>query len=127
MPSGRIRHAKRENALDDRVKVEVEVENLKRLSRPDVIEFRCICLSRFVYIKVVFGRKGMEIFRERVIAAIDAEIAQLSKVKKLLNGGLSSRPMANTKRAKRTMSPEGRARIAAAQKARWAKQKRVER
>ena len=69
----------------------------------------------------------MEIFRERVIAAIDAEIAQLSKVKKLLNGGLTSQRMANTKRAKRKLSPEGRARIAAAQKARWAKQKRAKR
>jgi hypothetical protein len=68
----------------------------------------------------------MEMFQERVIAAIDAEIAQLSKVKKLLNHGLTSRRMANTKRAKRTLSPEGRARIAAAQKARWAKQKRAQ-
>ena len=67
----------------------------------------------------------MEVFRKRVIAAIDAEIAQLSKVKKLLTRGLTSQRMANTKRAKRTLSSEGRARIAAAQKARWAKQKRA--
>jgi hypothetical protein len=70
----------------------------------------------------------MELFRERIIAAIDDEIAQLSKVRKLLNGSLTSRGIANTKRAKRsTLSPEGRARIAAAQRARWAKQKRAER
>lgn len=69
----------------------------------------------------------MTIFRERIIAAIDSEIAQLAMAKKLLNGGLMSQRMANTKRAKRTLSPEGRARIAAAQRARWAKQKRAER
>jgi hypothetical protein len=66
-------------------------------------------------------------FQERVIAAIDAEIAQLLKAKKLLTHGLTSQRMANTKRAKRKLSPEGRARIAAAQRARWAKQKRSER
>lgn len=69
----------------------------------------------------------MDVFRERVIAVIDAEIAQLSKVKKLLNDGLTSQRMVYTKRAKRTLSPEGRVRIAAAQKARWAKQKRAKR
>lgn len=69
----------------------------------------------------------MDIFRERIIAAIDAEIAHLSQVKKLLNGSFTSQWMANTKRAKHTLSPDGRARIAAAQKARWAKQKRAKR
>jgi len=47
-----------------------------------------------------------------IVLAIDAEIAQLQKVKVLLTGT-------------DLMSAEGRAKIAAAQKARWAKSKRV--
>jgi hypothetical protein len=69
-----------------------------------------------------------------ILTHIDAKIARLLQVKALLTaektkpepGRASSKPAkkaAPTK--KRTMSAEGRARIAAAQKARWAKAKRA--
>jgi hypothetical protein len=67
----------------------------------------------------------MGMFQEKVVAAIDAEIAQLSKIRKLLTRGVTSQRIANTKREKHKLSPEGRARIAAAQRARWAKQKKT--
>ncbi len=81
-----------------------------------------------------------------IVVAIDAEIAQLQKVKTLLTGtdlttkrkpgrtagvaapnkATSFNPVEFAKKTKRrTMSAEGRAKIAAAQKARWAKSKRV--
>lgn len=67
---------------------------------------------------------------EMVLAEIDDELARLRQVKALLGGnrpGMGTRSSASqngrTKR-RRKMSAEGRARIAAAQKARWAKQKR---
>ena len=54
-----------------------------------------------------------------IIQAIDEEISRLERVKALLNGnGTSKRRAARSK-----MSEEGRARIAAAQKKRWAKVK----
>jgi hypothetical protein len=69
----------------------------------------------------------------KIIQTIDAEIARLEQVRALLNGHtttpkrgrpINSKPVANTKPLKRRkMSAEGRARIAAAQKARWAKAK----
>jgi hypothetical protein len=59
----------------------------------------------------------------RIIAAIDAEIARLEQAKKILNGVPSGAPKPVTK-AKRNLSPEARARIAAAQKKRWAKARR---
>jgi hypothetical protein len=77
-----------------------------------------------------------------LVAEIDAEIDRLQKVKALLTARTASpkrgRPPAkkpktlaasfglgkNTVSRKRTMSAEGRARIAAAQKARWAKAKK---
>jgi len=72
---------------------------------------------------------------KEIIAQIDSEISHLQQAKTLLSGtqatkGKLGRPKASNKvappvAAKRTMSPEGRARIAAAQKARWAKQKKV--
>jgi hypothetical protein len=55
-----------------------------------------------------------------LIAAIDAEISRLQQVRKLLSGSTAthgSKPG--------TMSAEGRARISAAMKKRWAKQKRT--
>ena len=68
-----------------------------------------------------------------IIKTIDAEIARLEQVRALLNGHtttpkrgrpISSKPVAAPKPLKRRkMSAEGRARIAAAQKARWAKGK----
>jgi hypothetical protein len=69
-----------------------------------------------------------------IIQTIDAEIARLERAKALLKGdttapakrgrSLSSKPAATSKPIRRRMSAEGRARIAAAQKARWAKVKR---
>jgi hypothetical protein len=67
---------------------------------------------------------------EQILAAIDEEISKLQQVRKLLQSaggsklvsGLASR---NGKpRAKRVLSAEARQRIAAAQKRRWAKQKK---
>jgi hypothetical protein len=84
---------------------------------------------------------------KELIESLDAEIARLERVRAMLNGdsqgnvrsAAKSGPKAkkatefdrgaNATQSKtgkrRTMSPEGRARIAAAQKARWAKAKRV--
>jgi hypothetical protein len=76
-----------------------------------------------------------------IVAEIDLEIGRLEKAKALLVGQTAppkrGRPPAakksaatsfafgtNTAAPKRIMSPEGRARIAAAQKARWAKAKK---
>jgi hypothetical protein len=78
-----------------------------------------------------------------IVLAIDVEIAQLQKVKVLLTGtdlttkrkpgrtsaankatSLNPAEFANAAK-RRTMSAEGRAKIAAAQKARWAKSKRL--
>ena len=69
-----------------------------------------------------------------IIQTIDAEIARLEKARALLNGHVST-PAKRGRRAtakaviaagkpRRKMSAEGRARIAAAQKARWAKAKK---
>jgi hypothetical protein len=68
-----------------------------------------------------------------LIAEIDAEIAQLEQARTLLSGVASpaakkrGRPVVAVKvvaakpvKKKRNLSPEGRARIAAATKARWA-------
>ena len=67
--------------------------------------------------------------REDIIAAIDEEIGRLEKVKDLLqspgsgklSGAITRKTPSGPK--KRNLSPEARARIAAAQKRRWAKQK----
>lgn len=67
--------------------------------------------------------------REQILSAIDDEISKLQQARKLLqsSGGsklVSGLPSKGRKtRARRTLSPEARARIAAAQKRRWAKQK----
>ena len=69
----------------------------------------------------------------KILTTIDAEIAKLQEVRKLLVGDEAKpgpgRPKkaAGTpvKKAKRKLSAEGRARIAAAQKARWAKQRKA--
>jgi hypothetical protein len=62
----------------------------------------------------------------QIIVEIDVEIARLQQVRALLSGDRAyygrSAPQP---RRKRTMSAEGRARIAAAQKARWAAQKKA--
>jgi hypothetical protein len=62
-----------------------------------------------------------------LIEALDAEIARLEQARAILEGNGRSaavkRGVNTTQR--RTMSPEGRAKIAAAQRARWAKAKRA--
>jgi hypothetical protein len=74
---------------------------------------------------------------KQIIAELDTEIARLQEVKSILSAGTPT--PAKTNRGhnkakttpiritakKRSMSPEGRARIAAAQKARWAKAKKA--
>ena len=74
---------------------------------------------------------------EEILSHIDAEIARLTAARDLFAGmstpQVSRGPRktgtaaikSTAGRAKRVISPEGRARIAAAQKLRWAKQKRV--
>jgi hypothetical protein len=73
-----------------------------------------------------------------LLAEIDKEIATLQQAHALLSGASApakktGRPAkavkavpATLKKKKRNLSPEGRARIAAAVKARWAKQKKAE-
>jgi hypothetical protein len=74
----------------------------------------------------------------QIIAELDAEIARLQQAKALLNGATTKRspgkpaasmiaaaPAATAAPKKRQMSAEGRARIAAAQKARWAKSRKA--
>lgn len=65
--------------------------------------------------------------REELIAAVDDEISRLEKVRALLQstGGsrISTSSFGNRPRRKRVLSADARARIAAAQKRRWAKQK----
>ena len=56
---------------------------------------------------------------DRIIQEIDAELARLRMARALLGGETNSHKLA--KPGRRKMSADGRARIAAAQKARWAK------
>jgi hypothetical protein len=62
-----------------------------------------------------------------IIESIDAEISRLREVRNLLakSGQSGSAAVAGTKkRVKRVLSPEARARIAAAQRKRWAAAKK---
>lgn len=67
---------------------------------------------------------------ERILAAIDDEIGKLQQVRKLLQTAEGSRVVSGLTgrggraRKKRVLSAEARQRIAAAQKRRWAKQKK---
>jgi len=64
--------------------------------------------------------------REELIAAVDEEISRLEKVRALLQSNSGARittSFGNRPRKKRVLSADARARIAAAQKRRWAKQK----
>ena len=67
----------------------------------------------------------------RILAEIDAEIESLQKAKSILTGTPIKRGAGRLKavpspiKKKRKMSPEGRARLVAALKARWAKVKRA--
>jgi hypothetical protein len=62
-----------------------------------------------------------------ILAEIDAEIQKLEQVRAILAGrdGHHETKTAGAGRKKRRLSPEARARIAAAQKARWAKFKKA--
>ena len=69
---------------------------------------------------------------KQIIAELDIEIARLEQAKNVLAGATvkrgSGRPKLSTDtgiKKKRTMSAEGRARIVAAVKARWAKAKKT--
>jgi hypothetical protein len=69
---------------------------------------------------------------KEIIAQLDTEIARLQEVKGILSGTTTTkakrgRPkvVARPIAAKRILSPEARAKIAAAQKARWAKVKKA--
>jgi hypothetical protein len=59
-----------------------------------------------------------------IVAALDSEILRLQQVKALLSGSTTN-PKAPSAQKKHHLSAEGRARIAAAQKKRWAKAKRA--
>jgi hypothetical protein len=71
-----------------------------------------------------------EMSREQILSAIDDEISKLQQARKLLQSSGGSKLVSGLSsgtrkpRAKRTLSPEARQRIAAAQKRRWAKQKK---
>ena len=59
-----------------------------------------------------------------ILASIDSEISVLKQARALLTGtNNGARAVGRPKKRKFTMSAEGRAKIAAAQRARWAKQK----
>jgi hypothetical protein len=64
-----------------------------------------------------------------IIAQLDAEISRLQQAKALLNGTTAKRSSASDgaskPAAKRVLSPEARAKIAAAQKKRWAKARKA--
>jgi hypothetical protein len=74
--------------------------------------------------------------RDEMIEAIDGEISRLEQVRDLLehstsnkfaapaSGGRGAGASKAEGKAKRVLSPEARKRIAAAQKKRWAKQRR---
>jgi len=63
-----------------------------------------------------YADRGGNMNTNDILAAIDQHITQLQQARALLAGNESM----GAPTGKRTMSPEGRARIAAAQKARWA-------
>ena len=65
---------------------------------------------------------------ENVVAEIDSEIKRLQEARRLLAGGASNvrqeaAKVGRPRKKKRVLTPEGRAKIAAAVKARWAKQR----
>jgi hypothetical protein len=59
-----------------------------------------------------------------ILAAIDEQIRTLQEVKALLEGKASRAARGVKKAGRRKLSPEARAKIVAAQKARWAKVKK---
>jgi hypothetical protein len=90
-------------------------------------------MARRRILSVIAGSYNSLMDTTEIIQTIDAEIARLEQAKALLKGhavpakrgAASSRAIAVAKPVqRRKMSAEGRARIAAAQRARWAKIKR---
>lgn len=61
---------------------------------------------------------------DAIVQDIDAEVSRLEKVRALLTGHTAPLKRGMPPKKSSTMSAEGRARIAAAQKKRWAKAKR---
>jgi hypothetical protein len=62
----------------------------------------------------------------KIIAAVDEEIARLQQVRSILAGGGGfPGPFKKRRGGKRTLSAEARERIAAAQRKRWAAQKKA--
>jgi hypothetical protein len=60
----------------------------------------------------------------QLLDVLNAKIDQLRRVRELLSGEpVRTRKQHIVTKPTRTMSPEGRARVAAAQRARWAKQR----
>lgn len=61
-----------------------------------------------------------------LLSALDAEISRLQQVRAILAGGSNHTALKRGRPAgkRRTMSAEGRARIAEAQRKRWANQKK---
>jgi hypothetical protein len=60
-----------------------------------------------------------------LVLALNKEIARLQEARDLLAGASSAPSSVAKTRKKRVLSPEARARIAAAQKKRWAKARRA--
>ena len=84
----------------------------------------------------VFIRYSLHMEIKKILTELDIEIARLEQARALLTGETvkrgPGRPKATStpapiKKKKRNLTPEGRARIAAAVKARWAKQKKAAR
>jgi hypothetical protein len=72
---------------------------------------------------------SVRVSTQEIIAAIDAEILRLQQVRNLISGlgdtKRRGRPLGGSARkAKRTLSAEAREKITAAQRKRWAKQKK---
>jgi len=61
---------------------------------------------------------------DEIMQAIDAEISRLEKVRALLAGHTAPLKRGTPTRKRSTMSAEGRERIAAAQRKRWAAKKK---
>jgi translation initiation factor 2 gamma subunit (eIF-2gamma) len=63
---------------------------------------------------------------QAILVGIDEELQRLRQARELLLGAGSAKAVGGVKKKRHhVMSAEGRARIAAAQRARWAKQKRA--
>jgi hypothetical protein len=64
---------------------------------------------------------GMDL--EAIVQDIDAEVRRLEKIRALLTGHTAPLKRGMPDRKRKPMSAEGRARVAAAQRKRWANQK----